>query len=117
MYGDGHLKVYGSDAFRLVLAGVWPVCQKRLGNEPPEFSTASWIFMMFPPVRLLPYCSGDRLRSTTTSHPAVWLRTELDRGERVGAGYSLFHWGPLPWATYSFLSVASLTSSLSAKWK
>lgn len=39
--------VYGGDAFRLVLAGVWPVCQKRLGNEPPEFSTASWIFMMF----------------------------------------------------------------------
>ncbi|XPE42254.1 BCCT family transporter [Shigella flexneri] len=26
--------------------------------------------------------------------------------ERIGLAYSLFHWGPLPWATYSFLSVA-----------
>ena len=24
-----------------------PYAKKRLGNEPPEFSTASWIFMMF----------------------------------------------------------------------
>lgn len=24
----------------------------------------------------------------------------------MGLAYSLFHWGPLPWATYSFLSVA-----------
>ena len=36
-----------------------PYAKKRLGNEPPDL------------------------------HPAVWLRTELDRGERVGAGLQL----------------------------
>ena len=38
--------VYGGDAFGWfwLVFGRMP---KALGNEPPEFSTASWIFMMF----------------------------------------------------------------------
>ncbi len=39
--------VYGRHALRLVLAGFGPYAKKRLGDEKPEFSTASWIFMMF----------------------------------------------------------------------
>ncbi|MEQ5205100.1 BCCT family transporter, partial [Providencia rettgeri] len=29
-----------------------------------------------------------------------------NEAKSIGLAYSLFHWGPLPWATYSFLSVA-----------
>ncbi len=50
---------------------------------------------------------GDRLRSTTTSPtPPFGLEPNSTGAKELGLAYSLFHWGPLPWATYSFLSVA-----------
>ena len=67
-----------------------PYAKKRLGNEPPEFSTASWIFMMFA--------------SCTSAAVLFWL-TACSTGDLCR--------GPL---IASFLS-PSLTSSLSAKWK
>lgn len=66
-----------------------PYAKKRLGNEPPEFSTASWIFMMFASCTSAAVLFWDRLDLLLHLHPAVWLRTELDRGERVGAGLQL----------------------------
>jgi L-carnitine/gamma-butyrobetaine antiporter len=39
-------------------------------------------------------------------YATVCLSTQLYRRKELGLAYSLFHWGPLPWATYSFLSVA-----------
>lgn len=67
-----------------------PYAKKRLGNEPPEFSTASWIFMMFASCTSAAVLFWGSIEIYYyISHPAVWLRTELDRGERVGAGLQL----------------------------
>ncbi|MGX8929356.1 L-carnitine/gamma-butyrobetaine antiporter [Proteus mirabilis] len=81
--------------------------KKRLGDEKPEFSTASWIFMMFASctsaavlfwgsIEIYYYISSPPFGMEGYSAPA----------KEIGLAYSLFHWGPLPWATYSFLSVA-----------
>lgn len=66
-----------------------PYAKKRLGNEPPEFSTASWIFMMFASCTSAAVLFWGSIEISLHLHPAVWLRTELDRGERVGAGLQL----------------------------
>ncbi len=96
-----------------------PYAKKRLGNEPPEFSTASWIFMMFASctsAAVLFWGSIEIYYYIST--PAVWLRTELDRSERVGGWLTACSTGDLCRGplTASFQS-PSLTSSLSAKWK
>ena len=40
------------------------------------------------------------------STPPFGLEPNSTGAKELGLAYSLFHWGPLPWATYSFLSVA-----------
>lgn len=40
------------------------------------------------------------------STPPFGLEPNSTGAKEIGLAYSLFHWGPLPWATYSFLSVA-----------
>lgn len=110
--------VYGGDAFRLVLAGVWPVCQKRLGNEPPEFSTASWIFMMFASctsAAVLFWGSIEIYYYIST--PPFGLEPNSTGAKELGLAYSLFHWGPCRGPLTASFQSPSLTSSLSAKWK
>ncbi len=83
-----------------------PYAKKRLGNEPPEFRARQ---LDLYDVRLLYVCCRTVLGMIeiyyyiSTPHR---LEPNSSRSERVGAGTSLFHWGPLPWATYHFLSVA-----------
>ncbi len=96
-----------------------PYAKKRLGNEPPEFSTASWIFMMFASctsAAVLFWGSIEIYYYIST--PAVWLRTELDRGRKSWGWLTACSTGDLCRGplTASFQS-PSLTSSLSAKWK
>lgn len=84
-----------------------PYAKKRLGNEPPEFSTASWIFMMFASctsAAVLFWGSIEIYYYIST--PPFGLEPNSTGAKELGLAYSLFHWGPLPWATYSFLSVA-----------
>ena len=102
-----------------------PYAKKRLGNEPPEFSTASWIFMMFASctsAAVLFWGSIEIYYYIST--PPFGLEPNSTGAKELGLAYSLFHWltacstgdlcrGPL---TASFQS-PSLTSSLSAKWK
>lgn len=40
------------------------------------------------------------------SSPPFGLTPFSNPAKDLGLAYSLFHWGPLPWATYSFLAVA-----------
>ncbi|XNM48375.1 BCCT family transporter [Escherichia coli] len=95
-----------------------PYAKKRLGNEPPEFSTASWIFMMFASCTSAAVLFWGSIEILLLHlHLAVWLRTELDRGERSRLAYSLFDWGTsavghlqLPFSRLRLLLVL-------AKWK
>jgi L-carnitine/gamma-butyrobetaine antiporter len=89
--------VYGRDALWLVLAGLWPVCQKKLGDEKPEFSTASWIFMMFASctsAAVLFWGSIEIYYYIST--PPFALAPNSTGAKELGLAYSLFHWGPLP---------------------
>lgn len=84
-----------------------PYAKKKLGDEKPEFSTASWIFMMFASctsAAVLFWGSIEIYYYIST--PPFALAPNSTGAKELGLAYSLFHWGPLPWATYSFLSVA-----------
>ena len=84
-----------------------PYSKKKLGDEKPEFSTASWIFMMFASctsAAVLFWGSIEIYYYIST--PPFALEPNSTGAKEIGLAYSLFHWGPLPWATYSFLSVA-----------
>ncbi len=67
-----------------------PYAKKRLGNEPPEFSTASWIFMMFASctsAAVLFWGSIEIYYYIST--PPFGLEPNSTGGERVGAGLQL----------------------------
>ncbi len=84
-----------------------PFANKKLGDEKPEFSTLSWIFMMFASctsAAVLFWGSIEIFYYIST--PPFGLAPFSNGAKEFGLAYSLFHWGPLPWATYSFLAVA-----------
>ena len=99
--------------YMVIMFGGWfwlifgPYAKKRLGDEKPEFSRASWIFMMFASctsAAVLFWGSIEIYYYIST--PPFDFEPYSNQAKGIGLAYSLFHWGPLPWATYSFLSVA-----------
>lgn len=97
----------------MVIGWFWlvfgPMKDKKLGDEDdkPEFSTISWIFMMFASctsAAVLYWGTAEIYYYVTT--PPFGLEPMSMQAKELGLAYSLFHWGPLPWATYSLLSVA-----------
>lgn len=99
--------------YMVVFSIIWlwmflgPLKDKRLGEEEPEFSTVSWVFLMFT--------------SCISSAVIFWLSIEAYfyisnppfanaafsmEAKEFALAYSLFHWGPIPWATYAVLTVA-----------
>ncbi|SUG49556.1 carnitine transporter [Salmonella enterica subsp. arizonae] len=71
--------------------------KKKLGDEPPEFSTASWIFMMFASctsAAVLFWGSIEIYYYIST--PPFGLAPNSTGAKEIGLAYSLFHWGPLP---------------------
>ncbi|CAD7289748.1 L-carnitine/gamma-butyrobetaine antiporter [Campylobacter majalis] len=97
----------------MVIGWFWlvfgPMKNKKLGdeNDKPEFSTISWIFMMFASctsAAVLYWGTAEIYYYVTT--PPFGLEPMSMQAKELGLAYSLFHWGPLPWATYSLLSVA-----------
>lgn len=99
--------------YMVVMLGGWlwlifgPFARRRLGDEAPEFSTVSWIFMMFASctsAAVLFWGSIEIYYYVAT--PPFGLTPFSRAAKEMGLAYSLFHWGPLPWATYSFLAVA-----------
>ncbi|WP_332121921.1 BCCT family transporter, partial [Escherichia coli] len=66
-----------------------------------------WIFMMFASctsAAVLFWGSIEIYYYIST--PPCGLVPNSPGAKELGVGYSVFHWGPLPWATNSFLSVA-----------
>ncbi|PST66433.1 L-carnitine:gamma-butyrobetaine antiporter [Shewanella algae] len=96
----------------VMLAGwLWllfgPYANNRLGNEKPEFSTGSWIFLMFASCTSAAVLFWGSLEIYYyVSYPPFELEPLSVQAKELGLAYSLFHWGPLPWAGYAFFSVA-----------
>ncbi len=84
-----------------------PMANKKLGEEKPEFSTASWIFLMFASCTSAAVLYWGTIEAYFyISTPPFAMKPFSQDAMEYGLSLSLFHWGPLPWATYSFLSVA-----------
>ncbi len=99
--------------YMIVMLGGWvwlvfgPFKHKKLGDEDPEFSTASWIFMMFAScTSAAVFFWGTLEIYYYVATPPFGLEPFSAQAKEFGLAYSLFHWGPLPWATYALLSVA-----------
>lgn len=81
--------------------------QKTLGDDKPEFSTLSWVFMMFASctsAAVLYWGAIEVFYYVDT--PPFGMEPYSTGAKEMSLAYALFHWGPLPWATYSFLAVA-----------
>lgn len=83
----------------------------RLGkeNERPEFSTVSWISMLFAAGM------GIGLMFYGTTEPLTFFRNGVPGHEAEQAGpafaSTIFHWGLHPWAIYSVVALAIAYSS------
>ncbi|OPA74459.1 L-carnitine:gamma-butyrobetaine antiporter [Campylobacter pinnipediorum subsp. pinnipediorum] len=97
----------------MVIGWFWlifgPMKDKKLGDpeDKPEFSTVSWIFMMFASCTSAAVLYWGSLEIYYyVTYPPFGFEPMSAQAKELGLAYSLFHWGPLPWATYSLLSVA-----------
>ena len=99
--------------YMIVFAFIWfwmvfgPMKDKKLGEEKPEFSNASWIFLMFAS------CTSAAVLYWGTAeiyyyvaYPPFGNEAFSPEAKEMGLAYSLFHWGPLPWAGYGVFTVA-----------
>ncbi|NDV18388.1 L-carnitine/gamma-butyrobetaine antiport BCCT transporter [Pseudodesulfovibrio sp. JC047] len=85
--------------------GPWK--NNKLGEEEPEFSTASWVFLLFASstsAAVLFWGSYEAYCYVST--PPFGFEPFSVTAKEYGLAYSLFHWGPLPWAGYGFFTVA-----------
>lgn len=86
-----------------------PMKNNKLGSpeDKPEFSTLSWIFLMFASCTsaAVLFWGSIEIYYYAISSPFGYAPMSME-AKQLGLAYSLFHWGPLPWATYSLLSVA-----------
>ncbi len=78
-------------------------------GEPPEFSTVSWIAMMFSAgmgIGLIFYGVAEPVLHL--ANPAPWLGVQPGSQEaaNLGMGYTFFHWGLHPWAIYAVVALA-----------
>ena len=82
----------------------------RLGrdDERPEFSTGSWISMMFATgmgIGLIFWGVAEPL-SHLLSPPAGTAEAGSPDAARLGIQYTVFHWGLHPWALYGVVGLA-----------
>ncbi len=99
--------------YMIVMAGFWfwlilgPMANKKLGDEKPEFSNFSWIFLMFASCTSAAVIYWGSIEAYYyIAYPPFALEAYSDEAKEFGLAYSLFHWGPLPWAAYSLFTVA-----------
>lgn len=84
-----------------------PLAKKRLGEEKPEFSTISWIFLMFASCTLAAVLFWYSIEVYYYSATPPFDNAPFSlQAKQIALSWSLFHWGPLPWAGYSLLTVA-----------
>ena len=82
----------------------------RLGrdDERPEFSTGSWISMMFATgmgIGLIFWGVAEPL-SHLLEPPMGLAAAASPESERLGMQYTIFHWGLHPWALYGVVGLA-----------
>jgi glycine betaine transporter len=82
----------------------------RLGrdDERPEFSTASWISMMFATgmgIGLIFWGVAEPLSHLLTP-PMGLAPASSPESEQLGMQYTIFHWGLHPWALYGVVGLA-----------
>ncbi|MDR7304280.1 BCCT family transporter [Haloactinomyces albus] len=78
-------------------------------GEPPQFSTVSWVAMMFSAgmgIGLIFF--GVYEPVAHLANPAPWLNVQpgSQQAARLGMAYSFFHWGLHPWAIYATVALA-----------
>ncbi|MDO5082670.1 BCCT family transporter [Arachnia propionica] len=77
-------------------------------GESPEFSTISWVAMMFSAgmgIGLMFYGAAEPLSHFVTTPPGQPSTSEAD-AVRDAMATTLFHWGLHPWAIYAIAGVA-----------
>lgn len=77
-------------------------------GEAPEFSTVSWVAMMFSAgmgIGLMFYGAAEPLAHYLTPPPGQPMSNTSD-GLRIAMATTLFHWGLHPWAIYAVAGVA-----------
>ncbi|MGW0816480.1 BCCT family transporter [Streptomyces viridiviolaceus] len=82
----------------------------RLGKDGdrPEFSTASWVAMMFSAgmgIGLMFYGASEPLMHMSSPPPGT-ASAETPDAARVALEYSYFHWAIHPWAMYAVAGLA-----------
>ena len=103
------LSSFGFLAFSLYLA-FSRYGKVRLGgeDEQPEFSTVSWVAMMFSAgmgIGLMFYGVAEPL-SHMSSPPGGTAEPGTREAAQVGMEYSYFHWAFHPWAIYAVMGLA-----------
>lgn len=77
-------------------------------GEPPEFSTASWVAMMFSAgmgIGLMFYGAAEPLAHYVTPPPGTGAAGN-ENAVRTAMATTLFHWGLHPWAIYAVAGVS-----------
>ncbi|MBA8824994.1 choline/carnitine/betaine transport [Saccharopolyspora lacisalsi] len=104
------LAAVGFVVFSLYLAcsryGGIPLSQD---GEPPEYSTVSWVAMMFSAgmgIGLIFFGVYEPVAHLTDPAPWVDAAPGSQEAARQGMAYSFFHWGLHPWAIYSVVALA-----------
>lgn len=114
------LAASGFVAFALFIAG------SRYGRIPlgrederPEFSTISWIAMMFAAgmgVGLIFYGAGEPIAHLTNPPPGTGANSGSVDAARASMRFTFFHWGVHPWGIYSIVGLALAYASYRRGW-
>lgn len=92
-----------------IFIAVSPYGKIRLGkdNERPEFSTVSWVAMLFSAgmgIGLVFYGAAEPLSHYVTDPPTA--KAGSDAAFKEGLSYSYFHWGLHVWAMYGITALS-----------
>lgn len=99
---------------------VWVAFSRRGGirlgqdNEKPEFSTISWIAMLFCAgvgVTLLFYGAYEPLEYYVNVPPGFAAEAGTTDAMLSSMAQIMFHWGPIPWAIYGLIGAAMAYST------
>jgi L-carnitine/gamma-butyrobetaine antiporter len=83
-----------------------PLGKKRFGNEKPEYSTASWLGMMFTGAAGLGVLTWTTVEWFYSYQTPMWgVETATPQALAQAAMLPLFHWGPVFYMGYALIAV------------
>lgn len=88
-------------------------------GEKPEFSTVSWIAMMFAAgmgIGLIFYGVGEPIAHLVNPPPDTGVQANTPAAAQVAMRYTFFHWGVHPWGIYSVVGLALAYASYRRGW-